>query len=181
LRTLPTAAACLALLATCPPADAGPLQPLLACRTITDSAARLACFDHESAALADSSASVAPPAQAAAPAQGASPSSTTGVAGQGRLVGEFGLAPGAVTARESQSGLRPKPVDHIEARLTGLSTAPDGLLFFTLDNGQVWKQLAHEGELLASAGDSVRIARGWLGSYELELPSHHGCKVKRVR
>jgi hypothetical protein len=95
--------------------------------------------------------------------------------------GEFGLAPEAVTSRERQAGLRPKPLEHLDARVTGLAAAADGLLVFTLDNGQVWKQIAHEGELLASAGDQVRIDRGWLSSYTLLLPSKRSCKVRRLR
>jgi hypothetical protein len=94
---------------------------------------------------------------------------------------EFGLPEGAVTAREVAAGTRPSALDHIEARVTKLSPSGNGLLVFTLDNGQVWRQLVHEGELLASVGDAVRISRGWLGSYSMRLPSGRGCKVARVR
>lgn len=90
------------------------------------------------------------------------------------------MAPGAVTARETDAGLRPKALDHLDARITSLYTAADGLMVFTLDNGQVWKQIAAEGELLASAGDNIRISRGWLSSYTILLPSRRTCKVRRL-
>jgi hypothetical protein len=59
---------------------------------------------------------------------------------------------------------------------------PDGRAILSLDNGQVWEQLVADGtDLYTKPGDSVRISRGWLGSYWLEAPSHHGCKVTRLR
>jgi hypothetical protein len=52
---------------------------------------------------------------------------------------------------------------------------------FTLDNDQVWRQLAAEGDLLAKEGDAVTVSRGLLGSYWLQLKSGRGCKVTRLR
>jgi hypothetical protein len=52
---------------------------------------------------------------------------------------------------------------------------------FTLDNEQVWKQIATQGELLAKQGDTVTISRGWLNSYYLQLDNGRGCKVQRVK
>jgi hypothetical protein len=52
---------------------------------------------------------------------------------------------------------------------------------FTLDNGQVWRQISTEADLLAKQGDAVTISRGLLGSYWLALKSKRGCKVTRLR
>ncbi len=41
--------------------------------------------------------------------------------------------------------------------------------------------MADGTDLYTKPGDAVRISRGWLGSYWLEAPSHHGCKVTRLR
>lgn len=144
------------------------LAPLLACRTVSGAAARLACFDRESSILAHDSASEWVPPAAPQMMQ-LSP------------VAEFGLPPKVVVERETHARVRPAPLDHINARVTGLATGGDGLMVFTLSNGQVWQQVSSAGELLAHVGDLARISRGWLGSYSIRLPSKRGCKVRRVR
>lgn len=200
---LRSAGCCLVGVIFCWQARAAPLEPLLACRAITDPAARLACFDRESGALAQTvpappSVSTSPPAailNRTAPASPApesrapatpiaanpAPATSTAAPPAAKALDDFGLAPGAVEARERQAGHQPAPLEQVQGHLTALTKTADGLLVFTLDNGQVWKQLEREGELLANAGDAVRIKRGWLGSYMLSLPSHGACKVTRVR
>ena len=189
-------------------ARAQPLEPLLACRAVTAPTERLACFDRESAALAPALApapaspptpgpvSLPTPAPASSPAPApvstpapVAPATVTPVQAGARPVPpnvlspveSFGLTEAAAAQREVSAGTRAAALPYIDARLTQLTSSPSGLLVFTLDNGQVWKQLAHEGELLARVGDSVRIARGWLGSYSIRLPTGRSCKVARVR
>ena len=174
------------------------LKALLACREIPDAAARLACFDRESAPLAQAPAAratqapsaVAPTTQApvarepaapalAAPApvaQAQSPD-VSGLDPQQK----FGLSEGAISAREVAAGARAQDLARIDAHITGLSGSTDVLLAFTLDNGQVWKQIKHESEMLAKVGDTVTISRQMFGSYWLQLKSGRGCKVTRVR
>lgn len=151
-------------------ASAGVLDPLMACHNVSDSQARLACFERESAALAAAVSSEACPGTVADKAKS-----------QSKPADEFGLAPGEVVERESQKGERAAPLDAINARVTALTPQGDGRLVFTLDNGQIWRQLVNEGELLAKVGDNVRISRGILGAYFIALPSRHSCKVERVR
>jgi len=189
-------------------ARAQPLEPLLACRAVAAPTERLACFDRESAALAPALApapaspptpgpvSLPTPAPASSPAPApvstpapVAPATVTPVQAGARPVPpnvlspveSFGLTEAAAAQREVSAGTRAAALPYIDARLTQLTSSPSGLLVFTLDNGQVWKQLAHEGELLARVGDSVRIARGWLGSYSIRLPTGRSCKVARVR
>ena len=133
-----------------------PLTPLLACRTVADPAARLACFDRESARLLPA----------------AIPASNTKE--------NFGLSEGAVAKKEVDSGARPKELSSIDAHIVAVSVTGVGLTTFTLDNGQVWRQLSAEGDLLAKPGDPVTVSRGAFRSYWLQTKSGRGGKVTRI-
>jgi hypothetical protein len=152
------------------------LVGLLACRDVTDAAARLACFDREVAALAPSLRAVgsAPPA-----------STTTAAKTPAHPVPDpqqqFGLPERAVAAQEIAAGRRAADATKIEAHVARVAPAADGRVVFTLDNDQVWRQLAAEGDLLAKEGDAVTVSRGLLGSYWLQFKSGRGCKVTRLR
>jgi hypothetical protein len=148
----------LGLLGAAGAAAADRLAPLLACRGLAEDAARLACFDRESAALAGTPA----PAKLS-PEQ------------------KFGLGAATVAAKEAEPGQPPAGFTALDVTLTELRTAADGRLVFTLDNGQVWRQLAPGPELLLKVGDRVKITRGVLDSYLLTTPSSRNCKVTRVR
>lgn len=144
---------CAAALAATP----DPLAALLACRDLADAAARLACFDRESAALVRAAA--APPL---APEQ------------------TFGLSTSAIAALESPAAQRTELAE-VQARLVGLGFRRDGRGQFTLDNGQVWRELVPGDELLLKTGDIVKLSRGALRSYWLTAPSGRACKVTRVK
>lgn len=196
------------------PADASqPLDGLLACRKITASAPRLACFDRESAAIAEHMATIAgpstptaalpptgAPAPTAAPAPTTEPAPTAApppkpvadtpvVADAGATaahssaldpVQTFGLPEGQILAREEAIQRAPRPLDHIEAHIVGMAAIGDGRELFTLDNDQVWEELEPDGDLYAKPGETVRISRGWLGSYMLSLKSRRSSKVTRL-
>ncbi|MBS0395194.1 MAG: hypothetical protein JSR54_11245 [Proteobacteria bacterium] len=132
---------------------------LLACRTIADDAARLACFDRESAPLAT---------HAAAPAL--SPEQ------------KFGLGAAVVADKEAELG-RPRESEAtaVEGRLVAITAGADGRFVFTLDNGQVWRQLSADSDLLLAVGAHVTVVRGALGSFVLRSPSTRSCKVTRIR
>jgi hypothetical protein len=83
--------------------------------------------------------------------------------------------------REVAAGARPAELERIEARLAQITTTPGRQLVFSLDNGQVWRQLATSEDLLVKPGDTVTISKGWLGSFTLEVSSGRQCKVIRVR
>lgn len=159
------AASCVVVMMTLmfalPAAASQPLDGLLACRRIAGSAARLACFDRESAAVAARTAQVA--GQQPTPVQ------------------TFGLPPGQVLAREEAARRLPRPQDHIAAHILALGATSDGREIFTLDNQQEWVELEPDGDLYAKPGEAVEISRGWLGSYSLSLQSRRSSKVKRLR
>lgn len=150
------------------------LAQLLACRHIVTDAARLTCFDRTSAALA--SLPMSPLAQTPKPA---TPAMKEALDPQRT----FGLSHATVVEREAAAaGIHVQDASNITARIARIGQGPDGRAIFALDNGQVWEQLVADGtDLYTKPGDSVRISRGWLDSYWLEAPSHHGYKVVRLR
>lgn len=160
--------ACLACALPCFATE--PTTGLLGCRALTDSAARLACFDRETAALAANP--VPAIAAAATPELGAPPLDA---------LQTFGLNDSAIAAHEEAAGARAQKLAKVEGRIVGLALSGDGRTLFTLDNAQVWLQIDSEGDLLAKLGDSATISRGLLGSYWLQLKSRRGCKVTRAR
>jgi hypothetical protein len=90
------------------------------------------------------------------------------------------LSEGVVAKKEVDSGTRPKELSSIDAHIVAVSVAGAGLTTFTLDNGQVWRQLSAEGDLLAKPGDPVTVSRGVFRSYWLQTKSGRGCKVTRI-
>jgi hypothetical protein len=172
---------CLVCAAPCWAAD--PLAGLLACRELTEAAARLACFDRETAALASAPAApvaAAPvsavPITSPAAASPAPPTAPPLTAEQ-----KFGLTSNSIAAKEGAGTQAPKETK-LQARITALALTGDGRTLFTLDNSQVWRQLEADGtDVMARLGDTVTISRGLLGSYWLALKTGRGCKVSRQR
>jgi hypothetical protein len=163
---------------------AGPLSGVLSCRDIADGSTRLACYDRETAALVSPAApSAAAPSIPPQRSVGSALPPAGAVSRPPALTPEqqFGIPEHQVAEKEVAAGMRPAEATKIEARLAAISQSADGRLVFTLDNAQVWRQLAAEGELLAKAGDPVTVSRGWLGSYWLQLKEARGCKVTRLR
>lgn len=175
---MPTAGIALAvgLLTAVAGRAADPLTPLLACRTVADPTARLVCFDRESAKLSGGAAVAARSPAAPAPAGLAAPASPAGAA----ALESFGVPEGKILAEEVAAGARPAELTRIDAHLSAISVTVTGLATFKLDNGQVWRQLVAEGDLLAKPGDTVSISRGVFHSYWLQVKSGRGCKVTRV-
>jgi len=157
-----------------------PLTPILACRTVADPAARLACFDRESARLLPAPAATAttPAAAPSAPAPVSAPAPAAIPAPNAKE--NFGLSEGTVAKKEVDAGARPKELSSVDAHIVAVSVAGTGLTTFTLDNGQVWRQLSAEGDLLAKPGDPVTVSRGAFRSYWLQTKSGRGCKVTRI-
>jgi hypothetical protein len=187
-----TCVALLCLVYALPGGAAEPLAGILACRALTDAAARLACFDRETAALASGSAAALSAAQAtAAPATPAPATVTQATAAPAAAPAHpapvldpqqsFGLSGSAIAANEEASGARPPKVSKLESRVVALALTGNGRTLFTLENTQVWRQLESEGDMLAKLGDVATISRGLLGSYWLQLKNGRGCKVTRER
>ena len=140
--------------------DAG----ILRCRAITESAARLACYDALAVPAATGKAAPAP-SQAAPAAQPASRAAQTPE--------QFGLEyrkPEAV-------------VDAIESTLPGSFDGWGPKANFRLANGQVW-QVADDssGSTRTVENPKVRIRRGALGAFYLEIEgTNRSPRVRRLQ
>lgn len=192
VRTVGAGALVLALtfLVGAPSRAAGPLDGILACRRLADSASRLACFDRESAALAHpahSQVRAAPEphtAPSAAAVERAQPSRSDAPTVDANLDPQqtFGLAAGKILEREEAAQRLPRQLDSISAQIELVSRTADGRDVFTLDNHEMWAQLVPGDDFYAKPGDVVKISRAMLGSYWLVVKSRRGgCKVTRLR
>ncbi|HEX5461728.1 MAG TPA: hypothetical protein VFX20_17325 [Steroidobacteraceae bacterium] len=193
VRTVGAVALVLALtfLVGAPSRAAGPLDGILACRQLADSASRLACFDRESAALADRAHSpvraapephTAPSPAAVARAQPRRSRDVPAVVANLDPQQTFGLEPGKILEREEAAQRLPRQLDSITAQIKLVSRTADGRDVFTLDNHEVWSELVPGDDFYARPGDVVKISRAMLGSYWLVVKSRRGgCKVTRLR
>jgi hypothetical protein len=100
-----------------------------------------------------------------------------------------------VTAPEQTFGLsqqQVRKVQHLEqkdsgkpvsltAKVVRLTQRRYGEFVVTLDNDQVWLQVAGEGTVLLNVGDTVTLKPGLLGSYFLITPAGSATRVKRAQ
>lgn len=148
---------------------------LLACADEADDGRRLRCFDAAVAGLrsargtpaASGAATPAAPPPAAPPA--APPPSSAPAASAEERFGARGDIKGE------------KPLTEITAAVKAVSAKPHGQRVITLENGQVWVELAPGSKISVKAGDTVKIEAGALGSFFLIAPNGRSSKVSRIR
>ncbi len=154
------------------------------CAAISDSNARLSCYDGIAVAPqhATAPAPAAPPVQAAAPAPQVQVTTPPPASSMAAKTAEFG----AETMRSSQPDRETSNEFHeLRATITQVEFSKTNRFIVTLDNGQVWRQI--EGDLSKArfhkSGDAVTISRGVFGSYNLSLDEHDVglFKVHRIR
>lgn len=146
-----------------PPAQ---VTQLLDCRTVADSAQRLACYDKAAAAIGDA------------------------VAKRDLVVfdresvkktkrGLFGFSlPNLGIFGDDDDEVE---IKQIEGELVATSTNADGGYIFRLADGSRWSQM--DGKPIAlspQSGDKVVVTKGTLGSYFLSVAKQPGVKVKRI-
>ena len=179
------------LLGTAVLAGADPERDALeACRNIADDARRLACYDGiplpetapQPSAVAETPATPAPPAVPEAPPAptvapapaSASEDGNVVQRGLGRLRGLFG--------RDEPPVEKPPELQSIDAQVVEVVKLARGNHRLTLEDGQVWREIEVKPRARYRVGDSVEIARGALGSYNLSNErTGHRIKVRRVR
>lgn len=155
---------------------------LLECANKADDSARLRCFD---ATVADLRRADAPtPTAAAAVAATEIPAGAAAEAGPATAPD----VPPPPLSPEDRFGLRgdlkrEKQGDLTElvATAASISTKPRGERVVTLDNGQVWAEIAPGSTIRLKPGDPVRIQAGTLGSFLLIAPNGRSSKVSRIR
>lgn len=167
-------------------ADAASLSEdqMVACAGMTDSAARLACYDREVAPLARE---FAARARASSPAARTPPPVTTPAPA---TVTEPATAPTPAPSfgqEQLTREQRPAPEKEqltLHAKLSSQKAVGPGLFNLYLDNGQIWR---HEDQVQGSYlkdGDAITIEKGAMGSYKLTRDagkSRNWIRVTRVR
>lgn len=134
---------------------------------------------------------VAGPSGAATPTAAAVPSAPTMAGTSGATTPTAAAAPASPTTTlspEERFGRRTDPEEEkkgqlteLTASVTALSAKPHGELVVTLDNGQIWAEIAPGSKIRLKPGDSVTIEAGTLGSFILIAPNKRSSKVSRVR
>jgi len=128
---------------------------------------------------------------ATAPTGAAAPSAPTVAGTSGASTPTVAAAPAApptTLSPEERFGRRKDPQEEkkdqlteLTASVTALGAKPHGELVITLDNGQVWTEIAPGSKIRLKPGDSVTIEAGTLGSFILIAPNKRSSKVSRVR
>ncbi len=139
------------------------VQSLLDCRTIADSAQRLACYDKAAGTVAEAIAKkdlvLIDKERATAAKRSLFGFSVPDFAGL--------LGGGDIT--------------QIEGTVSGFTNNADGGLTIKLEDGSVWTQTDDTPVALPPRrGDKVIVKRGTLGSYFFRLGKQPGFKVKRI-
>ncbi len=180
-----------------------------ACAKLSDDKARLACFDRTVAAAKSTVGAAAPTASAAAPAGVAPVAAAPVVSAPAAAPASTALPPaappnGAAPAQspaapltpEQKFGLSEHRVQQLENHgASPAPTAPAGVAahidsvtqnqtgrdVYTLDNGQVWRQLEPNPSFLVHPGQAVSIGTGALGSFWLSVSPRMRTRVTRLR
>jgi len=159
----------IAVIATLAPAwqlQAAAPPGLQACGAITDSQARLECFDQELAKSRPAAAAPSATSTAPAPAPAKTPAAAVAVAPAAAAPAadaSFGAESLAPKEQESQ----PEEQPQLHAKITSLHQQGANNFYVYLDNGQVWRhEDIHLGSYLR-AGDAITITKAKLSSYRL--------------
>jgi len=166
----------------------------LACPSIADDRARLACYDElfgrpatsptPAAVVASPAPEVLPPAApvaATARPPAAAPAAAAGTAvAAADPAADFGLSLEQREARARQADAAAAPTE-IQARIITVEPSPSGRFVLRLENGQTWAQVEPSQRQLFNPGESVRIRRAALGSFLASGPSSGtSVRVRRV-
>jgi hypothetical protein len=149
------------------PGRAEVLSQLIACRSISDTAQRLACFDQNAASLdaAERSGDVVVVDRAQ-------------VRETRRQLFGFSLPDVPIFDR----GENPERIESVTSSLASARRLPDGKMRFELEDGSVWTQVDFDRFNGATrAGSGVEIRRASLGSYMLSVGGTRSVRVSRDR
>jgi hypothetical protein len=163
------------------------LAEIAKCADIAGAAERLKCFD-DAMPRARSALAAPAPASTATPASAPPPRTAT----RSSLLDWFGFAQPEKPVTRTEDFGKPPPeptageITEVTAGVVQFARTPRGKALFVLDNGQVWRQIDSDGTGVfdPAPGESMRvtIARGALGSYNLEIAGRNGLiKVNRLK
>lgn len=148
-----------------PPARAAALKALNDCRGLTDSAARLTCYDSAAAGL-----------------DAAERSGDVVVLDREQVRAAkrdtFGLRLPSFDLFDRDDAQRSTEVDRISSTVASAGQGARGWIV-TLANGQTWRQTDGRGLYRVRPGDAVEIRRGALGSYFMRVAGQPGVRAQR--
>jgi len=142
-----------------------------ACRAEADDARRLACYDR----AAGRAAVAAPSATSAAAAP------TVAAPAAVKSEDDFGRERQLAYEEDQKLAEATRAVGELQSSITGIEKRMDGLMTFTLENGQVWRQSRPDSKFSVKQGDAIRIQPGSLGSFILSGPTKKSTRVTRVK
>jgi hypothetical protein len=150
------------------------------CRGESDAAARLACYDRavDGAQPAARAASTAAP-KAAIPAAAAPP--VAAAAAVPTAEENFGREHTMEAEKQQRQQQDARALGELAATVTHIERRMDGLMTFTLDNGQVWRQNSPDSKFRLKEGDRVKIQPGAMKSFILSGPTKKSTRVSRVK
>jgi hypothetical protein len=169
------------------------------CADETDDAARLRCYDAQTArqraaaaAAKRSVAAAALPTPAAPETHAVTPTAaveprvaSSSVARVLPTDPNFGLQGQALRSAQERAspdkGSDRKQRAALVARVSSVSQRPGYKMSLVLDNGQVWEQAEQSSDALIAPNDPVTIRPGMLGSFYLTDVSHRTVRFRRVQ
>jgi hypothetical protein len=156
--------------------DAG--ADVRACHAEAEDARRLACYDR----VTRRAGGTVPPA-ATAPATAASAAAATAATPPpaAKPEDDFGRERQMAHEEDRKREEATRAVGELRASIVGIQTRMDGLMTFTLDNGQVWRQTRPDSRFAIKQGDAILIQPGSLGSFILSGPTKKSTRVTRVK
>lgn len=154
-----------------------------ACRTESDAATRLACYDR-AVDRAQPAAKAAPPSKPAASAATAAPAAAAAVpaaAATATPEDAFGRQHKIQAEEQKRQQQEARELGELEANVTKIEKRMDGLMTITLDNGQVWRQNSPDAMFRLKEGDPVKIQPGSMKSFIMSGPTKKSTRVSRVQ
>jgi hypothetical protein len=145
-----------------------------ACRAEADDARRLACYDLAAGRTGDVAAGSAP----AAPAGATAAAPATAAA---KPEDNFGRERQLAREEDKKREAATRAVGELRAAIVAIEKRIDGLMTFTLDNGQVWRQNRPDSMFSIKQGDAVLIQPGSLNSFILSGPNKKSTRVTRIK
>lgn len=148
-------------------ARATQFDAVVACRSITDSAQRLACFDAAAGQLAEAEKSGDIVVVSRAQAQAAR-----------RQAFGFSLPSLSIFDRTG----RPEEVEQVTAQVARAYLNPNAKWVVVLEDGAVWEQIDNQPvPRKPRAGSKAEIRRAALGSFFMNLDGQRAVRARRVR
>ena len=158
-------------------------DPMEQCFSVSDSTARLACFDKEMRRRHAAASVPAPPALASAPASAsASRTAATLTPAPSKAADDtIGLDGRQLILKRKAENIPTAAPQPMVVMLTRLTQRPGHQYYFELDNGQVWESTDTQPDLFLAPHETVTIRSGVMGAFFLKTQEGNSIRVHRLR